>query len=154
MIRVASTQDVPAIVALVNIAFQVEAFFKIGDRTNPGEILGMMRGGEFLLLEDAEGLAGCVYVTAREDGHAYFGMLSIEPSRQGRGLGRALIDAVEARGRERGCAYMDIHIVNLREELPAFYRRFGYVEHGTLPFSHTEHASRPCHFIVMTKALS
>ena len=36
-----------------------------------------------------------------------------------------LIDAVEARARELGCRVMDIHIVNLREELPAYYRRLG-----------------------------
>jgi hypothetical protein len=49
---------------------------------------------------------------------------------------------------------MDIHIVNLREELPPYYRRLGYAERGTLPFSAPERASRPCHFIVMTKPLS
>jgi GNAT superfamily N-acetyltransferase len=81
-------------------------------------------------------------------------MLSIEPSRQGRGLGRDLIDAAEARCREHGCRHVDIHIVNLREELPRFYRQLGYVESGTLPFSDADRASRPCHFIVMTKALA
>ena len=84
---------------------------------------------------------------------AYFGMLSIDPARQRQGAGRRLIDAVEARARERGCRFMDIHIVNLREELPPYYRRLGYVESGTLPFSEPERASRPCFFIVMTKRL-
>ena len=50
-------------------------------------------------------------------------------------------------------AFMDIHIVNLREELPPYYRRLGYVESGTLPFSDPDRASRPCFFIVMTKPL-
>ena len=49
---------------------------------------------------------------------------------------------------------MDIHIVNLREELPGYYRRLGYTEQGTLPFSQPSRASRPCHFIVMSKDLS
>ena len=48
---------------------------------------------------------------------------------------------------------MDIHIVNLREELPAYYRRLGYVEKGTLPFSDPSRASQPCHFVVMTKTI-
>jgi ribosomal protein S18 acetylase RimI-like enzyme len=152
LIRVASTEDAPAIACLVNTAFQIESFFKIGERTNTGEILEMMRTGEFLMLEDA-GLAGCVYLTIKQDRRAYFGMLSIDPSRQGRGFGRILIDAVEVRARERGCRAMDIHIVNLREELPAFYQKFGYVEHGTLPFPDGEHSTRPCHFVVMSKAL-
>lgn len=153
MIRVASVQDAPELARLVNDAFQVEAFFKIGDRTGAGEIVELMGAGEFLMLEDANGLAGCVYLKCHED-RAYFGMLSVDGSRQGRGIGRTLIDAVEARARERGCRYMDIHIVNLREELPGFYRRFGYVERGTLPFADTDRASLPCHFIVMTKTLA
>ena len=78
-------------------------------------------------------------------------MLSIAPERQRQGAGRRLIDAVESRARERGCRFMDIHIVNLREELPPYYRRLGYVESGTLPFSEPERASKPCFFIVMTK---
>ena len=80
-------------------------------------------------------------------------MLSIDPARQHQGLGPRLIDAVEARARELGCRFMDIHIVNLREELPGYYRRFGYVESGTLPFSDPERSTQPCYFIVMSKPL-
>ncbi len=111
-------------------------------------------GGEFLTVDDAEGnMAGCVYLRIRGE-RAYFGMLSIDPARQGRGLGRTLVESAEARARDRGCRFMDIHIVNLREELPPYYRRLGYAERGTLPFSAPERASRPCHFIVMTKPLA
>ncbi len=153
MIRVATSNDAGAIARLVNSAFEVEAFFKIGDRTDAGEVLEHMEVGEFLLFQDAEGIGGCLYLKAEPDAHAYFGMLSIEPSRQGQGLGRMLIDAAEARSRDKGCRHMDIHIVNLREELFPFYRKFGYVEHGTLPFPSPERASRPCHFVVMRKPL-
>ena len=95
---------------------------------------------------------GCIYLQRAGD-RAYFGMLSIDPVWQRQGLGPRLIDAVEARARELGCRFMDIHIVNLRDELPAYYRRFGYVENGTLPFSDPERSTRPCFFIVMTKPL-
>jgi ribosomal protein S18 acetylase RimI-like enzyme len=153
MIRTATVADVPALTLLINAAFEVEAFFKIGDRTNAREIVEMMESGEFLIAgESNREMSGCVYLTCRDD-RAYFGMLSIDPSKQGQGLGRRLITAVEERARERGCRFMDIHIVNLREELPGLYRRFGYAEQGTLPFSEMSKASRPCHFIVMTKPL-
>ena len=153
LVRPAVPEDAPTLANLINEAFKVEAFFKIGDRTSVDEILQMMADGQFLVLEEPLGtMAGCVYLKFQGD-RAYFGMLSIAPSRQGRGLGRILIDAVEARSRERGCRAVDIHIVNLRNELPGFYRRLGYVDAGTLPFSDADRASRPCHFIVMTKAL-
>ena len=155
MFRLATLADAPNLARVINDAFIVEAFFKIGDRTSADEVVELMNGGgEFLTVEDAEGnLAGCVYLQCRGE-RAYFGMLSIEPAQQGRGLGRTLVESVEARARDRGCRFMDIHIVNLREELPAYYRRLGYSERGTLPFSDPERASRPCHFLVMTKLLA
>ena len=153
-IRPMVPDEAPVVARLINEAFTVEAFFKIGDRTSADEIDKMSGGGEFLVLEEPPGtIAGCVYLSFQRD-RAYFGMLSIAPSQQGHGFGRRLIDAVEARARERGCRAVDIHIVNLREELPGFYRRLGYVESGTLPFSDAERASRPCYFIVMTKMLA
>jgi predicted N-acetyltransferase YhbS len=154
-IRTARPDEAAALASLINAAFVVEAFFKIGDRTSADEIAALMEaGGEFLVL-DGPGtgtLTGCAYLTCSGD-RAYFGMLSIDPRRQRQGAGRCLIDAVESRARERGCRFIDIYIVNLREELPDYYRRLGYVESGTLPFSEPERASRPCFFIVMTKRL-
>jgi N-acetylglutamate synthase-like GNAT family acetyltransferase len=154
-IRTAEREEAPALARLINDAFIVEAFFKIGDRTSADEVAALMSaGGEFLVFDDVESRAvvGCAYLKCAGD-RAYFGMLSIDPVKQRRGLGRGLIDAVEARARERGCRVMDIHIVNLREELPAYYRSLGYQETGTLPFSEPERASRPCFFIVMSKPL-
>ena len=174
MIRLGTLQDAADLARIINDAFIVEAFFKIGDRTSAEEIAALMNaGGEFLVLEGlprrsgdlsaearsekveaakAGTLTGCVYLTCTGD-RAYFGMLSIAPALQQQGLGRRLIDAAEARARERGCRVMDIHIVNLREELPPYYRRFGYAETGVLPFSDPDRASRPCFFIVMSKLL-
>jgi GNAT superfamily N-acetyltransferase len=160
MIRLATLQDAPDLARIINDAFIVEAFFKIGDRTSAEEIAALMKaGGEFLVLANVEPgtgtgtlPAGCVYLKCSGDG-AYFGMLSIAPARQRQGLGRQLIEAAEARARERGCRVMDIHLVNLREELPPYYRRFGYAETGVLPFLDPDRASRPCFFIVMSKSL-
>jgi GNAT superfamily N-acetyltransferase len=161
MIRLATLQDAADLARIINDAFIVEAFFKIGDRTSAEEIATLMKaGGEFLLANVEPGTGtgtgtlpiGCVYLKCTGDG-AYFGMLSIEPVWQRQGLGRQLIEAAEARARERGCRVMDIHLVNLREELPLYYRRFGYAETGVLPFSDPDRASRPCFFIVMSKPL-
>ena len=152
--RVATPDEAPALARLINDAFIVEAFFKIGDRTSAEEIRQLMQaGGEFLVLEGAPAaLFACVYLKVAGE-RAYFGMLSIDPARQRQGLGRQIIGAVEARARERGCRIMDIHIVNLREDLLPYYRGLGYEESGTLPFSEPQRASRPCSFVIMSKAL-
>ena len=152
-VRTAGADDVPELVRLINAAFSIERFFKRGDRTTVDEIRDLGQRGEFLLLEGPAGAAfGCVYWTRQGD-DGYFGMLSIDPGHQGRGFGRLLIDEIESRCRAAGCPRVKIHIVNLREELPPFYRRLGYVESGTLPFPSPEEATRPCHFIVMSKSL-
>ena len=154
VVRPAGTQDVDALATLINDAFVVETFFKIGDRTSTGEIRELMEeGGEFFVAVGGDSkTAGCAYVKCVGE-RAYFGMLSVDPAHQGRGLGRRLIAAVESRARDRGCRFMDIHIVNLRTELPPYYEQLGYVRAGELPFSDPSLASRPCHFIVMTKWL-
>lgn len=154
--RLATPGEAAALARLINDAFVVEAFFKIGDRTSADEIADLIQaGGEFLVVDAREPRTehlGCIYLKVA-GGRAYFGMLSIDPRQQRQGLGRQLIEAAEARARARGCRFMDIHIVNLREELPTYYRRLGYVETGTLPFSEPGRASRPCSFIVMSKEL-
>jgi GNAT superfamily N-acetyltransferase len=156
-IRLASIADAEEITALVNAAFQVESFFKRGDRTDLREVTAMFETGTFLVARDETieraPLVACAYLECR-DARAYFGMLSIAPASQRRGLGRRMIDALETRARAAGCRGMTIHVVNLRRELPPLYRRFGYVESATLPFPDDGSATRACHFIVMTKPLT
>jgi GNAT superfamily N-acetyltransferase len=152
-LRTAGHADAPALTGLINQAFQVERFFIDTDRINLQQVEALLGTGEFLVLEDEGGLAGCVYVE-RRGGRGYFGLLSIDPARQRSGLGRRLIAAAEDRGRGQGCLYMDLQIVNLRAELPAFYRKLGYAETGTAPFPADVPTRAPCHFVRMSKALT
>jgi GNAT superfamily N-acetyltransferase len=78
----------------------------------------------------------------------------LDPAQHGKGLGRTLVEAAEARFRRAGCRAVDISVVDLRTELPPFYRRLGYVETGTAPFPDPDKATRPCHFILMSKPLT
>jgi GNAT superfamily N-acetyltransferase len=151
-VREATDVDAGAIADLVNRAYLVERFFVEGDRTSPAEVRRLREKGAFLLAETEGQLVACVYVEGRGQ-RAYFGMLSVDPSRQGEGLGRRLVAEAEDRGRRQGCRVMEILVVDLREELPPLYRRLGYVEVGTQPFTETPHTKRPCHFIVMEKPL-
>ena len=54
-----------------------------------------------------------------------------------------MIAAAEAHCRDAGCVALDINVVNLRTELPPFYRTLGYVETGSAPFTDPR-ATRPC----------
>ena len=150
--RIADASEAPAITALINRAFLVEKFFVEGDRISLDEVRGLFGKGEFLVAEEDGVLAGCVYLEPRGE-RSYLGLLSTEPTRQRSGLGSRLVAAAEARARELGCRHVDLSIVNLRQELPPFYRRLGYAENGTAPFPAHAATKLPCHFIKMDKAL-
>jgi len=152
-IRCAVPEDAAALAKLISLAYRVEDFFKIGDRTDPEDVRARMVDATFLVMEDRTGvMLGCVYVK-HHDRTGYFGMLSIDPARQGQGLGVRMITAAEDYCRDAGCDEMELEVVNLRTELPPFYRKFGYAETGTRPFPDLDKSKLPCHFIVMTKSL-
>jgi GNAT superfamily N-acetyltransferase len=158
-LRFATEADTEALVGLINKAFVVEKFFKIGERTDTADIAAHLQSGRFLLLEDEAGLAGAVYIELRPAGadgerRGYFGMLSVDPGRQRAGIGRRLIAASEEFCREQGCRFMDITIVDLRAELPPLYEKFGYRITGTEPFPADQMpVSQPCCFVNMSKEL-
>jgi N-acetylglutamate synthase-like GNAT family acetyltransferase len=153
-IRFAEESDLPTLTALINHAFKVEAFFIVRDRLIPEEALEYFRKGRFLLAEEDGGLAGVVYVELRGD-RSYLGLLSVNPELQKTGLGRRLMAAAEEFAREMGSHHMDLTVVNLRTELPPFYRKLGYTENGTAPIrpEMVPRVTQPCHFIRMTKPL-
>jgi ribosomal protein S18 acetylase RimI-like enzyme len=158
-VRRARPDDAAALAALVNRAYAVEGFFVDGDRTTTDEIAQLIgsRQGAFLVLERASAepapaIAAAVYVEARADG-GYIGMLSVEPSLQGLGLGTRLVRIAEAMCEAMGASSVRLRIINLREELGRWYRSLGYHEVGTAPYEHRP-VKQPCHFVEMRKWLA
>ena len=150
--RRAQPSETEAITVLINLAFQVEKFFIDGDRIDTAAVRSMFDKGSFLVMDGEEGLAACVYVELRGT-RAYLGLLSVQPALQGRGLGARLVAAAEHYAREQDCAAMDLRVVDLREGLPPFYRKLGYVQTGTSAFTPGTEAKLPCCFIEMSKTL-
>ncbi len=152
--RVAAAIDRPRLIRLINAAFSVETFLE-GTRTDHRRLAAMMAKGCILMAEEGDGrLLASIYLERRGK-RGYLGMLAVDPSRQGKGLGRRMVEAAENRFRHQGCEAVDITVLSLRSELPPLYRRLGYVETGTEEFK----PSRPlrpgmaCHCIVMSKPL-
>lgn len=155
--RVADATDVPALVRVINKAYAVEKMFVDGERTSDDHIHERLArpGSVFLVVDDgaARGeLAGAVYVELRGT-RGYFGMLAVDPHRQGSGLGRLLVTAAEDHCRAAGCRFLDIDVVNVRSELPAFYAKFGYAPFDTGEFHSAAPLKRPVHVVKLTKPL-
>ena len=148
----ASVGDVDAIASLINRAFAVERFFKSGDRTDPEQVRQMMRDGRFLLLHDGVELVACVFVKVTGK-RGYLGTLSVDPARQKSGLGRRMMHEAEDYFRAAGCNVVDIRIVDVRPELREIYTKVGFVETGAESAEVIRTATRPVHFITMSKEL-
>jgi len=151
-IRIATESDSEAIARLVNKAFLVERFFIERDRTDPPTVRNMMIKGKFLLVEAGPSLIGGIYAELRAE-RGYFGMLSIDPSRQRKGFGRQLVQAVEKYFQDAGCKFSDLKIVNVRNDLHEMYRRWGYIDTGSDAYDDPTPTKIPVHFINMSKPL-
>ncbi len=145
--RPATLADVDRLQAFVHSAYRGdsarrgwthEADLLDGQRTDVEALRAMLNDRAYvILLAERDGApAGCVSVADRGDGLAYLGMLSVDPERQGEGLGRRLIAAAEAEGRSRfGATRMEMSVIVQRRELIDWYIRCGYAETGeTRPF--------------------
>lgn len=152
--RAASAADIPAITALVNLAYQVEEFFVDGPRTDEAEVTASFGQGTFLLAEGPEGtLLGAVEVSV-EGGVGHFGMLSVTPSRQSAGLGARLVREAERHLASQGASTVEILVVDRREPLLPWYGRMGYEAVGTEPYVDHRPTKLPVEFVVMRKELA
>ena len=152
-VRLAEPCDAKPLTALINSAFRIaEDFFYNEDRITFEEVERLFTTGTILLAEADRVLRGCVYVELRGE-RSYLGLLSVDPAQQQCGIGSLLMTAAESHCRQLGSRAMDIYIINLRTELPPFYRRRGYVDTGTLPLPPELRTTQPCHFITMAKEL-
>lgn len=139
--RPATPADVDAIVALVESAYRgdasragwtTEADLLDGRRTGADDVRACIdREHSVLLLAERDGeLVGCAHV-AQEDGGGYFGMFSVRPTLQGAGLGKALLAEAERLVFDTWqLPVMRMTVIDVRDELIAFYERRGYRRTG------------------------
>ena len=139
--RAATAADIPVVVALVESAYRgdasrvgwtTEADFLDGRRTGRDDIEAILaRPRSTLLLAERDGeMLACAHV-AVEDGAGYFGMFSVNPALQGGGIGKAVLAEAERIASEQWrCPSMRMTVIDIRDELIAFYERRGYRRTG------------------------
>ena len=153
--RLASAEDAPRLIQMINAAFSIEEFLE-GTRTDEVRLAAMMEKGSILMAEDDAGnLLGSVYFEPRGR-RGYIGMLAVDPVQQGRGLAHRLVEAAGDHLRTAGCNEAEIIVLNMRPELLPIYRRFGFADAGTTPFN-TSRPLKPgieCYGVIMVKKLT
>ncbi len=168
-LRPAEIADIPTIAKLMNIAYRGtggggsrtdanwtdaswtdaswtnESDYIKGDRTSEASLreeLARKPDSTFLIAEIDSDLpiCGCVWLEPLATGNWYLGSLSIDPQQQNSGLGRSLLQMAEQWAKNRGARVIEMHVVNVRDTLIAWYERRGYHLTGvTHPFPYGDH---------------
>lgn len=92
--------------------------------------------GDRVVVADVDGtIAGLAHlqvtpVIEQERPAAKLAALVVDESRRGEGIGHALVDAIEAEARTRGCALLYVTTAARRTDAHEFYRRVGLEETG------------------------
>jgi ribosomal protein S18 acetylase RimI-like enzyme len=139
--RTATLADVDAIIPLVESAYRgdasrvgwtTEADLLDGQRIDRQMLIGLIENRDarvLLVLQDGQLVACCELQD--QEGIAYFGMFSVRPSGQGAGIGnRVLAEAERIARQEWACSEMRMTVIDIRNELIAWYERRGYRRTG------------------------
>ena len=144
--RTADSRDIPALVELVTSAYRgdasragwtTEADLLDGPRIDPQVLRADIARPRSVVLLAERGDAGaapcllaCAHV-AEDDGAGYFGMFAVRPDLQGAGVGKALLAEAERLARDDWqLPAMRMAVIDVRDELIAFYERRGYQRTG------------------------
>ena len=152
-LRFAEPEDSKALVPLINVAFLPEQEAIEGARINEEKLRPFLSSGTFVVLEDGQGLAGCVYAEIRGK-RGYIGLLAVRPELQGRGLGGLLMARAEEFLSGAGCEAADLRTVSARSSLVPMYEHLGYQVTGTSKMPAEVPLKIPCHYIMMSKQLT
>jgi GNAT superfamily N-acetyltransferase len=139
-LRIATPGDAPAVAAVINAAFggtggwTSEADLVHGDRTDADEIRRMICDADlvFVLLEHSGRISGCAYVKRMGGDEAYLGLLAVDPTAQGAGIGsRVIAEAERIASHEWRCRRIALTTMTRhRPEMAVYYERRGYARTG------------------------
>lgn len=145
--RTATIQDAENLAKLVNSAYRgnysqqgwtTEADLLDGQRTDAENLTELIStpGNQLDLAVDESGnILGSVHLRQEDTETLYFGMLTVEPTQQAKGLGKIILTHVEAVARERNLRQVRMTVIPMRSTLIDFYERRGYRATGVIePF--------------------
>lgn len=131
-IRRAATADEARLGALQKRAY-VKYVPRIGAAPQPmtEDAAGLLQNYDVWVVDGAEdGLAGALVLREADD-HLLIWSVAVDPTQQGAGLGRRLLEFAETHARKAGLAEIRLYTDALFTENRALYAHLGYVETGT-----------------------
>jgi ribosomal protein S18 acetylase RimI-like enzyme len=138
--QLAQSNDLPRLSAFVNRAYRGdtarqgwthEADLLDGTRVEASLLAEeLARGVSLVMAYDSDELLGCYHFEMKEAHTAYVGMITVDPLKQGGGLGKQLLENAFARARTLGAQLIKLTVMSDRHELIAYYERRGFKRTG------------------------
>jgi ribosomal protein S18 acetylase RimI-like enzyme len=169
MITRAIPDDATELSVLVNAAYRgdtgrqgwtTEADLIDGTRTDAELLKAVIEkpGSMILKYVDNNTIFGCVELR-KEGEKLYLGMLTVNPTIQGKGIGKALLKASEQEAISQNCNAIFMSVLTVRKELIDWYIRHGYQDTGERkPFAFTDprfgFPKQTLEFMIMEKNIS
>ena len=165
----ACTEDSKILDILINSAYRgesskqgwtTETELLDGNRTDAAAIEEIIKRPDTLLLKYVkdERILGCVELRS-EGNKMYLGMLTVQPTLQGKGIGKELMSAAEQEARRQKCSAIFMTVISIRKELVDWYVRHGYQDTGIRkPFAFNDprfgQPKKHLEFVVLEKQIS
>jgi ribosomal protein S18 acetylase RimI-like enzyme len=166
VITKAEPMDAPQLAQLVNAAYRgdtgrqgwtTEADLIDGTRTDAELLNAVIETPGSMILKYVENgkIIGCVELR-KENTKLYLGMLTVNHTLQGKGIGKALLQAAELEAKEQQCTAIFMNVLTARRELIDWYIRHGYHDTGKRkPFAFTDprfgYPKMPLEFMILEK---
>jgi ribosomal protein S18 acetylase RimI-like enzyme len=129
-LRPATQADVPGLTELVEAAYG-HYVDRMGGPPRPltDDYAEVVREFDVTVAEEGGEVVGLIALGADDEGFVVDNV-AVHPSRQGTGVGRALLEHAEAEARDAGFDSIHLYTHETMTENLALYARIGYVEYG------------------------
>jgi ribosomal protein S18 acetylase RimI-like enzyme len=146
VVRPAEPADHPAVARLTVAAYEADGQLNeaaAGYASTLADVAGRARAGRLLVAADGADVLGSVlyvepgsaFAEISRSGEAEFRMLAVDPAAQGRGVGRALVQACVGRAAEAGCTAVVICVRDFAAPAQKLYASLGFVRTPDLDWS-------------------
>ncbi len=143
-IRTCTQEDIGILTETIRNSFHVVAErFELTERNAPSHPSNcthnwirydMERKITYFVLENEDGIAGCVACEQASAKVCYLERLAVLPEKRNQGVGKALVEHVLSKARKLGADYVSIGIIAKHTELKHWYKKLGFVEDETKIF--------------------
>lgn len=129
ILRKVRDADIPELVGIINEAYSYQDAAKGRPRTDSEHLAARIGETDFYVLEKDARVVGCVYLEPRGDS-LHFGLLTLVPSLRKTGLGKAIVEAIEAYSVANSYTFLELDYMSLAPWLEKYYRQYGFQTTG------------------------